>query len=104
MINYQQQICPHCQGSGIVQRGHMLELSCPLCGGRGTINDFEHPLPDETGEPHPPPGEPCCELLARIVPLGGRTSGVLLHQRRQRYKPLGVPLYHHNRGRGRSAA
>jgi hypothetical protein len=92
MIRYHQQVCHHCQGTGLVRRQEMHEQTCPLCFGRGRINDFDHPI-DEEGEQRPPPTQTSVALLARVVPLGGATSGKLLFKRHVARRPQGLPIY-----------
>ncbi len=40
-------ICPECNGEGIIERGTDVERQCPTCGGRGFVpddNDIEEVL------------------------------------------------------------
>ncbi|MAS34371.1 MAG: hypothetical protein CL610_10210 [Anaerolineaceae bacterium] len=73
MIRYHQQVCSHCQGSGSVQRAHQLTVTCPLCYGKGAINDFTRPIKDEL-EQRGPPAVTTVLLLSKWVPLGKKTS------------------------------
>ena len=80
MTRYYQITCPHCDGRGLVCYNQRLERTCPLCGGKGTINDFDQPI-EEPHDQHRPRVHTCTELLARVVPLGGKSSGILLVNR-----------------------
>jgi hypothetical protein len=86
MIRYHQITCPHCEGRGIVQRHHRIQQTCPLCGGKGTINDFDRPI-EEVPEERIRRVHTCTELLARVVPLGGKSSGILLVNRNWARRP-----------------
>ena len=74
-----QTICPRCQGKGMMRHYDLLEYACPVCGGRGRIYRLVG-IEDRLR-----PAPPCSLLLARALPLGGRTSGVLLVHEHQPY-------------------
>ena len=80
MTRYHQITCPHCEGRGLIRYRQRLERTCPLCGGKGTINDFDRPI-EEPQDERPHRVHTCTELLARVVPLGGKSSGILLVNR-----------------------
>ena len=77
MTRYHQQVCTHCQGSGVIKRHKAQPYTCPLCYGKGTINDFMHPI-EETGERRAPPPVPSRLLLAKTTPLGRKPTITLV--------------------------
>lgn len=76
---FRQTICPRCQGEGMMRHDDLLEYACPVCGGTGRI--YRHMGIGDGLKP----GPPCALLLARALPLDGRTSGVLLVHEHQPY-------------------
>lgn len=86
MIRYHQQECPHCHGSGSVQRHSGLTMTCPLCWGKGTINNFDRPIEEPT-RPEKSAAIPTHTLLARVTPIGKKPTTALLSNRHGSIRP-----------------
>lgn len=87
-------VCPHCEGSGVMQEYDLHETTCPLCFGKGMI-----PHHTETSDTRRPPPT-SAQLLARIVPLAGRTSGHILVRQTGHHEPQAIVIYSDRAQRG----